>query len=145
MNARFMASMMIIGGLAAGQWAGAHELTGKAKGQVDTIAGLVKSHPEIVIDFSKKSGEYCMNTWKVGGSHMTHYAIDRSKTVEDVIDFVKVASLKGSIDVNSLPLAPTKLGAKKPNQWYYLPAGRHDPHHGKALPKDLLVRATNVE
>lgn len=145
MNARSMASLMIVGTLAVGQWASAGELTGKAKGQVDTISAYVKSHPEMVIDFSKKSGEYCMNTWKVGGGHMTHYAIDPSKSVEDVIDFVKVESLKGSVDVNSLPRAPTKLGAKKPNQWYYQPAGQHDPHHGKALPIDLLVRASNVE
>ena len=145
MNTRFMASLIIIGTFAVSQWAGAGELTGKAKGEVDTFSSMVKSHPEMVIDFSKKSGEYCMNTWKVGGGHMTHYAIDRSKTVEDVIDFVKVKSFKGSVDVNSLPRSPTKLGAKKPNQWYYQPAGLYDPHHGKAMPIDLLVRASNVE
>ena len=142
MSIRIIASMVILGALAVGQWAGAHELPARA---IDTIAALVKSHPEMVIDFSKKSGEYCMNTWKVGGGHMTHYAIDPSKSVEDAIDFVKVESFKGSIDVNSLPLAPTKLGAKEPNKWYYQPAGRYDPHHGKALPIDLVVRASNVE
>lgn len=145
MSIRIAVSMLIAGALAVSQWAGAHELTGKAKGQVDTFSTMVKSHPEMVIDFSKKSGEYCMNTWKVGGGHMTHYAVDRSKTVEDVIDFVKVKSLKGSVDVNSLPRSPTKLGAKEPNQWYYQPAGQYDPHHGKALPIDLLVRASNVK
>lgn len=145
MSIRIVASMLIAGALAVSQWAGAQELTGKAKGEIDAISALVQSHPEMVIDFSKKSGEYCMNTWKVGGGHMTHYAIDRSKTVEDVIDFVKVKSLKGSVDVNSLPRSPTKLGAKKPNQWYYQPAGLYDPHHGKAMPIDLLVRASNVE
>ena len=145
MSIRAIASVVIIGGLALGQWAGAYELTGKAKGQVDTIAGLVKSHPEMVIDFTQKNGEYCMNTWKVGGSHMTHYAVDPSKTIEDVTDFVKVESFQGSIDVNTLPRAPTKLGAKEPNQWYYVPAGQYDPHHGKALPFDILVRASNVE
>ncbi len=145
MSIRIIASMMIIGALAVGQWASAGEPTGKVKGEIDTIAGYLKSHPEMVIDFSKTSGEYCMNTWEVGGGHMTHYAIDPSKTVEDYIDFVKVDSLKGCVDVNSLPRAPTKLGAKEPNKWYYQPAGQHDPHHGGTLPMDLLVRASNVE
>lgn len=145
MMARIIISMVIIGGLATGGWVSAQELTGKVKGEIDTIAGYLKSHPEMVIDFSDKSGEYCLNTWKVGGSHMTHYAIDPSLTVEDVIDFVKVSSLKGSVDVDSLPRAPTGLGAMKPNQWYYLPAGQYDPHHGKAARIDLLVRATDVK
>ena len=145
MKARIIASVMIIGGLAIAPLAGANELTGKVKGEVDTISAYLKSHPEMVIDLSNKSGEYCMNTWKVGGSHMTHYTIDPSKTVEDVIDFVKADSFKGSVDVASLPRLPDKLGAMEPNTWYYLPAGQYDPHHMTRFRSDLLVRATNVK
>lgn len=145
MKIQTIVSALIISGLALGQWAGAGELSGKAKGQIDAISALLEQRPEMVIDFSKTSGEYCINSGKVGGGHMTHYAINPSTTVEDIIDFVKVKSLKGSIDVNSLPRAPTQLGTMKPNQWYYLPTGQHDPHHGKPAKTDMLVRATNVQ
>ena len=145
MNARLVSALAGVAGIVIAQGAGAHELTGKEKGQVDTIAAYVQSHPEMVIDFTDKSGEYCMNTWKVGGSHMTHYAIDPTKTKEDVIDFVKADSLAGSIDLDSLPRAPTELGAMKPNQWYFLPAGQYDPHHGKNAKADLLVRAADIK
>lgn len=145
MNSRIFAVVTVAAALAAIPPVGAHEFTGKVKGQVDTISSYLSSHPEMVIDFTSKSGEYCLNTWKVGGSHMTHYAVDPSKTSEDVIDFVKTSSLEGVIDVSKLPLAPTELGAMKPNQWYFLPAGQFDPHHGKPAKVDLVVRATNIE
>ena len=145
MYTRTIASLSVVGILAIAQSVVAHELTGKEKGQVDTFTGYVRGHPEMVIDFTDKSGEYCLNTWKVGGSHMTHYAVDPSKTQEDIIDFVKADSLKGVVEVGSLPRAPTELGLMKPNQWYYLPAGQYDPHHGKAAKADLLVRAANIK
>ena len=53
-----------------------------------TVDAYLQSHPEMVIDLTKTSGEYCINTWKVGGGHMTHYATDPSKTQEDLVDFV---------------------------------------------------------
>ncbi len=44
----------------------------------------MKSHPEMVIDLSNRSGEYCMNTWKVGGSHMTRFRFDLLVTATNV-------------------------------------------------------------
>lgn len=110
------------------------------------IGAYLETHPEMVIDFSDVSGEYCVNTWKVKGGHMAHYAIDPSKTTEDVIDFVKAQSLiDAGIDVTKLPRLPSELGAKKNGQWYYLPKGGFDPHHGKKQKRALMVRATNIQ
>ena len=111
-----------------------------------TIDAYLQSHPEMVIDFSKTSGEYCINTWKVGGGHMTHYATDPSKTTEDVIDFVPADSMTtAGVNVSDLPQMPGELGAMEANKWYYLPAGSFEPHHGGKFPMSLLVRAANIE
>lgn len=111
------------------------------------IGTYLKTHPELVIDFSKISGEYCVNTWKANGARMTHYAIDPSKTTEDVVDFVKAQPLiDAGLDVTKLPQLPSTLGTMKNGQWYYLPKGAPDPHHGKKKSKfSALVRATNIQ
>lgn len=109
------------------------------------IGAMLESHPEMVVDLSKTSGEYCVNTWNVGGGHMTHYAIDPSRSREDVIEFVRLDSFPGHVDVSALPRLPGELGRMKPNQWYHLPVGGYDPHHATRFPFALLIRATNVE
>lgn len=111
------------------------------------ISNYIDTHPEMIIDFSDVSGEYCVNTWKVKGGHMTHYAIDPSKTTEDLIDFVKAQTfIDSGIDVGKLPRMPGKLGAMKNGQWYYLPKGAAEPHHGaKEFPLALIIRATDVQ
>ena len=110
------------------------------------IGDYFESHPEMMLDFTAVSGEYCINTWKAGGSHMSHYAVDPASTQEDVIDFVKADSMiKAGVEVDKLPRLPGKLGAMEPGTWYYLPAGEFEPHHGKKLPMALLVRASNIE
>lgn len=117
-----------------------------AKAQA-AIANYIETHPEMIIDLAKKSGEYCVNTWKVKGGHMTHYAIDPSKTTEDVIDFVKAQSfIDAGIDVTKLPRMPDKLGVMKNGQWYYLPKGAPEPHHGsKAFSRAMIIRATDIQ
>lgn len=117
-----------------------------AKAQ-SAIGNYIETHPEMIIDFSKVSGEMCVNTWKVKGGHMAHYAIDPSKTTEDIIDFVKVQTfIDAGIDVTKLPRMPEKLGAMKSGQWYYLPKGAAEPHHGKkAFPLALMIRATDIQ
>ncbi len=117
-----------------------------AKAQA-AIGAYLETHPKMVIDFSDVSGEYCVNTWKVGGGHMTHYAIDPSETTEDVIDFIKAESFMSSgIDMTALPTLPSTLGAMEGGQWYYLPKGAIEPHHGsQSFPIPLIVRATNIQ
>lgn len=78
---------------------------------------------------------------------MTHYATDPTKTQEDVIDFVNAEQLvKDSvIDVEKMLKFPGGLGTMKPNHWYYLAAGEHDPHHGKSWPYPMIIRASNIK
>ena len=47
----------------------------------------------MALDFTHVSGEYCLNTWKAGGAHTAHYAVDPSRTQEDITEFVKASSL----------------------------------------------------
>ena len=143
MNTRSYISLAI-GSLLIASAAFAHQRSPVVQSEINAFSKYVDSHPEMVIDFSEKSGEYCMNTWKVDGGHMTHYAIDPSRSSEDVLDFVRVESFSGAVDVNKLPRLPGELGMMEPNKWYYLPAGAHDPHHKTEFPFPLLVRATNV-
>lgn len=131
--------------LAGASLAFAGERSEKVQAEIDTISQYLDSHPEMVIDLREVSGEFCFNTWKVGGGHMTHYAVDPTSTMEDMIDFVRADSLAGSLDVDNLPRFPGKLGAMEPNKWYYLPAGEHEPHHGGRFPFPLLLRATNIQ
>ena len=131
-------------GVASVAAAGSADKAAKAHAAIGTY---LETHPEMVIDLSKVSGEYCFNTWKVKGGHMTHYAIDPSKTTEDMIDFVKAQSfVDAGIDVTKFPQLPSKLGAMKKNQWYYLAKGGADPHHGKKRSKwAAIVRAANIQ
>ena len=112
--------------------------------ELKTIANTLALRPDIPKDFSKVSGEYCFfGGW---GGHHTHYAIDPTKTQEDVIDFVGAEPLiKAGVNAENLPRFPGKLGAMTPNQWYFLPAGGLEPHHGKKVPVPLLIRAVNVK
>ncbi|MCH7930311.1 MAG: hypothetical protein IIA01_07400 [Proteobacteria bacterium] len=124
----------------------AHKQAAIVAAELGTIARHLQAKPEMALDFSKVSGEYCLNTWKAGGGHMTHFAIDLASTQEDVIDFVIADSLtQAGVDVASLPRFPGGLGTMKPNTWYYLPAGELEPHHGKPFPVPLLIRASNIQ
>lgn len=124
----------------------AHELADKVAKAHGVIGIYLKSHPEMIFDVSDVSGEYCVDTWTpVGGGHMTHYAIDPSKTTEDIVDYVTVQSLiDAGLDVSKFPLMPGELGTMKDGQWYYLPEDAVDPHHGEALGLAVIVRATNI-
>lgn len=124
----------------------ANEQAAKVAGGLGTIAGYLQSHPQMMLDFTNVSGEYCLNTWKAGGAHMSHFAVDPSKTQEDVIEFVKASSLTDAgIDVMGLPRMPGKLGAMETGKWYYLPADEFEPHHGGKFGVPLLIRASNLE
>jgi hypothetical protein len=149
----FLATGFLIGALASNVTLAAdekeemaHEQASKVAGELGTIAGYLQSHPEMALDFTQVSGEYCLNTWKAGGAHMSHFAVDPSKTQEDVIEFVKASSLTDAgIDVTGLPRMPGKLGAMETGKWYYLPADEFEPHHGGKFGVPLLIRASNLE
>lgn len=112
--------------------------------ELRTIANQLALRPDIPKDFSKVSGEYCF----FGGwdGHHTHYAIDPTKTQEDVIDFVAAEPLlQAGVNVKDLPTFPGALGKMTPKQWYFLPAGTLEPHHGKQVSVPLLIRAVNIK
>ena len=114
--------------------------------EITAFANQLSLRPQTAIDFSSVSGEYCFNLGLGKGANMTHYAIDPSKSVEDVIDFVNAEPLlKAGVNLDGLPKFPGKLGSMKPNQWYFLPARMFEPHHGKKFPMAMMVRASNVK
>lgn len=114
--------------------------------ELTTIANQLSLNPDMAIDLSSVSGEYCFNTGLHKGGHMTHYAIDPTQTKEDVIDFVNAEPLiKSGMNVSGLPRFPGSLGSMTPNQWYFLPAGEHEPHHGRKFPFPLLMKASDIK
>lgn len=131
--------------LAGSTFAFAAERSENVQAKIDTISQYLDSHPEMVIDLRRVSGEFCFNTWKVGGGHMTHYAVDPSMTREDMIEFVRAESMAAGLEVEQLPRFPGGLNSMEPNTWYYLPAGEFEPHHGTRFPFPLLIRATDIQ
>lgn len=114
--------------------------------EISTFARHLAVRPHTAIDFSRTSGEYCFNVNLGAGGHMTHYAVDPTKTLEDVIDFVHAKPLiDAGLNVEKLPRHSGKLGTMTPNQWYYLPPGAFEPHHGKKFPIPLLLKAVNLD
>jgi hypothetical protein len=116
-------------------------------GELSTMAKHLTLNPNSAVDFTHVSGEYCFSANVNQGAHMTHYATDPTSTQEDVIDFVNAESLvkAGAVNVEKLPRFPGTLGSMTPNQWYVLPAGEPDPHHGKSWPYPMLLRASNIK
>jgi hypothetical protein len=114
--------------------------------EVSTISNMLALRPQTALDFSKVSGEYCFDVNLSEGGHMTHYAIDPTKTSEDVIDFVNAEPLiKAGLKVENFARFPGQLGSMTPHQWYFLPAGELEPHHGIKFPFPLLLKAVNVK
>ena len=77
----FVATSFLVGALASSVALAAeqkedmaHEQASKVAGELGTIAGYLQSYPQMALDFTKVSGEYCLNTWKAGGAHMSHFA-----------------------------------------------------------------------
>jgi hypothetical protein len=115
-------------------------------GELTAIANQLALKPSTAVDFTHVSGEYCYSAGVGKGGFMTHFATDPTKTQEDVIDFVNAKSLiEAGLKVESLPRLPNTLGSMTPNQWYYLPAGEHDPHHGRTWGFPMLIKASNIK
>ena len=58
----------------------ANQQASKVAGELGTIASMLQSHPEMVLDFTNVSGEYFLNTLKVGGAHISPFAVDPATT-----------------------------------------------------------------
>ena len=57
-------------------------LQGTAKGEILTIAKILRAKPRIAVDQTTASGEYCFNS---GLGTMVHFATQPEGTAEDVV------------------------------------------------------------
>lgn len=114
--------------------------------EIGTFANLLALRPKTAVDLSKVSGQYCFHVNLEQNGKMTHYAIDPSVNEEDVIDFINATPfISAGLKVDGLPKFPGKPGSMKPNQWYYLPSGEYEPHHGIKFSFPILMRAVNMD
>ncbi len=118
--------------------------------EISTIANQLSLRPETAIDFSNVSGEYCFYSGSDKNSgwdkHHTHYAIDPTKTQEDLIDYIDARPLlEAGVNVENLPRLPAELGKMIPGQWYIRLANAYDPHHGKGYDYPELIRAGDLQ
>ncbi len=115
-------------------------------GELTTIANQLALNPNTAVDFTHVSGEYCFSAGVGKGGYMSHFATDPTKTQEDVLDFVNAKSLiEIGLNVEKLPRLPRTLGSMTPNQWYFLPVGEYDSHHGRTWSFPMLIKASNVK
>jgi hypothetical protein len=116
-------------------------LEGVSKEEVLAIARLLRARPEMAIDRTKESGEFCL---KSGLGTMTHYAKNPERTREDIVyEFAAAPLVKAGLDPQKLVLLPA-LGKMEPGQWYYLPEGQVDPHHQHTMQGATLLIAVDV-
>jgi hypothetical protein len=116
-------------------------LEGTSRDEILAIARLLRAKPEMAIDRTGASGEYCL---KSGAGTMAHYASDPARTREDIVyEFDAAGLTKAGLDPAKLPPLPA-LGRMEPGRWYYLPEGEMDPHHKHAMPGPTLLIAVDV-
>lgn len=116
-------------------------LEGVPKEEILAIARLLRARPEMAIDRTKESGEYCL---KSGLGTMIHYAQNPERTREDIVyEFAAAPLVKAGLDLQKLPVLPA-LGKMEPGQWYYLPEGLVDPHHQHTMPGPTLLISVDV-
>src|SRR5713101_5672995 len=147
---------LTIGRLLAGdQPPGADELTtlkrdyadvlalhGTSKQEILAIAKILRAKPEVAIDQTAASGEYCFNS---GLGTMVHFATQPERTPEDVVyEFDASGLIAAGLDPSRLQQLPER-GRMTPGVWYFLPKGQQDPHHGHAMASPTIAIAINVQ
>ena len=116
-------------------------LDGVSREEILAIARLLRAKPEMAIDRTKESGEFC---FKSSPGTMTHYAKNPDSTREDIVyEFAASPLVKAGLDLKKLAPLPA-LGKMEPGQWYYLPEGQVDPHHQHPMPGPTLLIAVDV-
>src|SRR5207302_11108176 len=96
-------------------------LQGTAKGEILTIARILRAKPEIAIDQTAASGEYCFNS---GLGTMVHFATQPERTSEDVVyEFDASGLITAGLDPSRLQQLPER-GQMTPGIWYFLPKGQ---------------------
>jgi hypothetical protein len=117
-------------------------LEGTAKGEILTIAKILRAKPRIAVDQTAASGEYCFNS---GLGTMVHFATQPEGTAEDVVyEFDASGLIAAGLDPSRLQQLPER-GRMTPGVWYFLPKGQHDPHHAHAMANPTIAIAINVK
>ena len=117
-------------------------LTGTSKAEILTIARILHAKPEIAIDQTGASGEYCFNS---GLGTMVHFATQPELTSEDVVyEFDASGLIAAGLDPSRLQQLPER-GRMTPGMWYFLPKGQQDPHHTHAMSAPTIAIAINVK
>ena len=117
-------------------------LQGTSKAEILAIARILRVKPEIAIDQTRASGEYCFNT---GLGTMVHFATQPERTPEDVVyEFDASGLIAAGLDSSRLQQLPER-GQMTPGVWYFLPKGQQDPHHAHAMPNPTIAIAVNIK
>jgi hypothetical protein len=117
-------------------------LEGTSKGEILAIARILRANPEMAIDRTAASGEYC---FKSGPGNMVHFATQPERTSEDVVyEFDASGLIAAGLDPARMKQLP-ELGRMTPGVWYFLPQGQLDPHHAHAMPSPTIAIAVNVK
>jgi hypothetical protein len=117
-------------------------LQGTSKGEMLAIARILRAKPEIAVDQTTASGEYCFNS---GHGTMVHFATQPERTPEDVVyEFDASGLMAAGLDPARLQQLPER-GRMTPGVWYFLPKGQQDPHHAHAMANPTIVIAVNVK
>jgi hypothetical protein len=117
-------------------------LQGTSKGEILAIARILRANPEMVIDQTAASGEYC---FKSGLGTMVHFAAQPERTSEDVLyEFDASGLIAAGLDPARMKQLPD-LGRMTPGVWYFLPTGKLDPHHAHAMPGPTIAITVKVK
>ena len=115
-------------------------LQGTSKGEILAIARILRANPEVAIDRTAASGEYC---FKSGSGTMVHFAAQPEGTPEDIVYELDASGLiAAGLDPARMKQLP-ELGRMTPGVWYFLPKGQLDPHHAHAMPAPTIAIAVN--
>ena len=117
-------------------------LEGTSKREILAIASILRAKPEIAIDQTAASGEYCLNS---GLGTMVHFATQPERTPEDVVyEFDASGLIAAGLDPSRLQQLPGR-GQMTPGVWYFLPKGQQDPHHAHVMPNPTIAIAVNIK
>jgi hypothetical protein len=113
-----------------------------SKGEILAIARILRAKPEVAVDQTTASGEYCFNS---GHGTMVHFATQPERTPEDVVyEFDASGLMAAGLDPARIQQLPER-GRMNPGVWYFLPKGQQDPHHAPAMPNPTIAIAVNVK
>ena len=117
-------------------------LEGTSKSEILAIARILRANPEMAIDRTAASGEYC---FKSGLGTMVHFAAQPEGTSEGVLyEFDASGLIAAGLNPTRMKQLP-ELGRMTPGVWYFLPKGQLDPHHAHAMPDPTIAMAVNVK